>query len=67
MGGAGIPRYPLTPDEYAHGFDDCLNYAPHALRRAQVDGLKSLLDAVQDADDVRDLVTHLISAEAPAV
>ena len=59
--GPGYPGNPLTLEEHAHGFDDCLKYAPYPLGQSQVDGLKVLLGAVQDIQDVRELLSHLVS------
>ena len=63
--GPGYPGNALTPEEHAHGFDDCLGYASYSLNREQFEALIDMIDNIEHVEDARDLVTHMVSTEAP--
>ncbi|MGW5969819.1 MmgE/PrpD family protein [Streptomyces sp. NPDC055186] len=62
--GPGYPGNPLTPEDHAQGFDNCMDYAPWGLRTEQVRDLKRMTTDLAAVQDIRDLVSALISPSA---
>lgn len=63
--GPGYPGNPLTPADHAHGFADCLGYAPHPVTNAQEARLGDAIDHLENEPDARAIVEAMISAVAP--
>ncbi|MER6149919.1 MmgE/PrpD family protein [Streptomyces hirsutus] len=62
--GPGYPGNPLTPEDHAQGFDDCVGYAPWGLQPEQVRDLKRMTSDLAAVQDIRDVVSALISSSA---
>ncbi|MBH0122201.1 MmgE/PrpD family protein [Rhodococcus sp. HM1] len=62
--GPGYPGNPLTPEEQAQGFGDCVGYAPWGLPADQVRDLEWMTSDLTTVEDVRSVVTALISPDA---
>ncbi|MGX4691432.1 MmgE/PrpD family protein [Streptomyces sp. JNUCC 63] len=62
--GPGYPGNPLTPEEHAQGFGDCMGYAPWSLRPEQAHDLKRMTADLAEVQDARDVVSALISPRA---
>lgn len=64
--GPGYPGNPLTLEEQAQAFGDCVGYAPWSLSDEQVRALEHMTADLASVEDARSVVAALISPEATA-
>ncbi|MGP6174347.1 MmgE/PrpD family protein [Corynebacterium sp. A21] len=63
--GPGYPGNPLTEQEHAGGFRDCLDYAPYALEVDQQMALDAAISDLREVADINEFIAALISRNAP--
>lgn len=56
----GFPGNPLTQEEHKQRFWDCMAYAPKPLPRDRAEELISLIEGLEEVEDVRSLVNLLL-------
>ena len=58
---SGLPGNPLTNEEHNEHFRDCISYAKMPLPQGNIDKIRSLVDRVEELEDVCSLIPLLIS------
>ncbi|MBN2126068.1 MAG: MmgE/PrpD family protein [Deltaproteobacteria bacterium] len=56
----GFPGNPLTQDEHQKRFWDCVEFAPQGLSRDKAEKILSLVNRIEELEDVRDMIPHLL-------
>ena len=56
----GFPGNPLTPEEHRQHYWNCLEYAPQGLSREKAEKILSLVDRIEELEDIRDMMPNLL-------